>query len=80
MNDNTLTVGDLVTLDPRLGEPGHKGRVTQVLPCGCVFVQWLKGDALEQKEHPANLLQLHDDFHSDQTMVAFDMAAPVSWW
>ena len=75
--DKCLTVGDLVTLDPRFEEPGTKGRVTQVLPCGRLMVQWLTGDTLEQKEHPANLFQLHDDFHSDQTMVAFDMAAEI---
>ena len=78
MNDDILTVGELVTLDPRLGEPGHQGRVTRLLSSGWVMVQWLTGTAQERREHTANLLQLHDDFFSDQTMVAFDMAALVS--
>lgn len=80
MNANTLTLGDLVTLDPRLEEPGHKGRVTRLLTSGWVLVQWLTGTAQERREHTANLLQLHDDFFSDQTTVEFDMAAPVSRW
>jgi hypothetical protein len=75
MNANRLTVCDLVTLAPRLGEPGHKGRVTRLLSSGWVMVQWLTGTAQERREHAANLLRLHDDF--DHKTVPFGIEAPV---
>ena len=67
--DNNLTIGDTVTLDPRLEDPGHIGRVTQILNHGLVMIQWLTGEAQEKREHTANLLRLHCDYDYDQTMV-----------